>query len=139
MILAFKRRKDCFKLLTQIKLDIFPLIKVRIASRYFWHSVNISSYGLSQIKLKLIFLTFFSQGIEFCLLIKTPPHNYLFILSVLTVAGLIGNSLAFCVLCSAVYSRKSYSYYLRALAIFDSLTLIITGKLTNDFYPSISR
>ncbi len=46
----------------------------------------------------------------------------------LGVAGLIGNTLSFCVLCSPVYYRKSYSYYLRALAIFDSLTLIITGK-----------
>ena len=75
----------------------------------------------------------FLQGGEFRLLIKPPPQNYLLILSVLTAAGLIGNILAFCVLCSPVYSRKSYSYYLKALAIFDSLTLIITGKLRKFF------
>ena len=50
-----------------------------------------------------------------------------FFISVLTSIGLVGNSLAFCVLFAPIYSRKSYSYYLRTLAVFDSLTLIITG------------
>ena len=51
-----------------------------------------------------------------------------FFISVLTSIGLVGNSLAFCVLFAPMYSRKSYSYYLRALAVFDSLTLVITGR-----------
>ncbi len=41
--------------------------------------------------------------------------------------GLIGNTLSFIVMFSPVYHRKSYSYYLRALAVSDNLTLIIVS------------
>ncbi len=53
-----------------------------------------------------------------------------FMIVALTAVGIVGNGLAFFVLFSPVYSRKSYSYYLRALAVFDTLTLIITGTPT---------
>ena len=47
MVLAFKRREDCFKLLGKIKFDIFYSHQIkkksRIAARYFLHSVYISS------------------------------------------------------------------------------------------------
>ncbi len=52
----------------------------------------------------------------------------MFYILALTAVGIVGNGLAFFVLFSPVYSRKSYSYYLRALAVFDTLTLIITGN-----------
>ena len=42
------------------------------------------------------------------------------------VVGLFGNILSFLVMSQPVYKSKSYSYYLRALAIFDSLTLFTT-------------
>ena len=47
--------------------------------------------------------------------------------AVLTVVGVVGNALALLVLSTDLYSRKSYSHFLRALAVFDSLTLIIAG------------
>ena len=43
---------------------------------------------------------------------------------VLTLVGAIGNTLSFLVMSTKVYQRKSYSYYLRGLAVFDTLTLI---------------
>ena len=47
----------------------------------------------------------------------------------LTLVGLIGNTLSFMVMYSPIYNRKSYSYYLRALALSDNLNLIITCVL----------
>ena len=38
--------------------------------------------------------------------------------------GLVGNSISFTVMCTKTYRRKSYSYYLRALAVFDTLSLL---------------
>ena len=40
--------------------------------------------------------------------------------------GCLGNSTSFLVMCSPTYNRKSYSYYLRALAVTDTLHLLIT-------------
>lgn len=42
----------------------------------------------------------------------------------LTLLGITGNVLSFLVMGSPVYRRKSYSYYLRILAVFDTLTLV---------------
>ncbi len=44
---------------------------------------------------------------------------------IIVLFGIVGNTLSFCVMCSRTYAHKSYSYYLRALAIFDTLTLLI--------------
>lgn len=52
------------------------------------------------------------------------------VVPIMAIPGLIGNTLSFLVLFSPVYSQKSYSYYLRALAFFDSLTLVISTVLT---------
>ena len=54
-------------------------------------------------------------------------HIYVKIVCVplLAALGLVGNTLSFLVMFAPTYKRKSYSYYLRGLAIFDSLTLII--------------
>ncbi|ELU13857.1 hypothetical protein CAPTEDRAFT_209584 [Capitella teleta] len=54
----------------------------------------------------------------------------MFAVPLFAVTGLIGNTLSFLVLFSPVYHKRSYSYYLRALAVFDSLTLIITTIMT---------
>ena len=43
-----------------------------------------------------------------------------------TTIGLIGNSLSFVVWMSGPYRGKSYTYYLRSLAVFDNITLIST-------------
>jgi hypothetical protein len=51
---------------------------------------------------------------------------------VFCILGLIGNTLSFIVMFNKSYRRKSYSYYLRGLAIFDNLTLIIETVLTAD-------
>ena len=51
-------------------------------------------------------------------------HLKLICVPFLTVVGITGNALSFIVMGSPVYRRKSYSYYLRALAVFDSLTLL---------------
>ncbi|KAK2150468.1 hypothetical protein LSH36_404g03020 [Paralvinella palmiformis] len=44
----------------------------------------------------------------------------------LTLVGLVGNTLSFVVMYSPLYNRKSYSYYLRALAVSDNFNLIVT-------------
>jgi hypothetical protein len=54
----------------------------------------------------------------------------MFVVPLFTLTGLTGNTLSFLVLFSPVYHKRSYSYYLRALAVFDSLTLIITTVTT---------
>lgn len=43
---------------------------------------------------------------------------------VIVAAGIVGNILSFIVMSSRPLRHKSYSFYLRALAVFDSLTLI---------------
>lgn len=53
------------------------------------------------------------------------PYMKLSLVPLIAVIGIVGNILSFIVLCSPVYVRKSYSHYLRALAIFDTLTLIL--------------
>ena len=47
---------------------------------------------------------------------------------IITVIGVTGNILSFCVLKTRRYRFKSYSHYLCTLAVFDSLVLI--DKLT---------
>ena len=44
--------------------------------------------------------------------------------------GLCGNTLSFIVLGRRVYKHKSYSYYLRGVAITDSVTLVIVAVRT---------
>ena len=47
--------------------------------------------------------------------------------------GLCGNTLSFIVLGRRVYKHKSYSYYLRGVAVTDSLTLVIVAiRTTHD-------
>ena len=46
--------------------------------------------------------------------------------------GLLGNTLSFLVMFTPAFRRKSYSYYIRALAIFDNLTLVVTAILLAD-------
>ena len=57
---------------------------------------------------------------------------------IFTLIGLFGNGLSFIVMFSPVYHKKSYTYYLRALAVFDTLTLIVTLVITfNEFHYAI--
>ena len=65
----------------------------------------------------------------------TTWHLYLKLvcLPLFVIIGLVGNFLAFFVMCSRSYKHKSYSYYLRVLAVTDSLTLVLTAVTwTND-------
>lgn len=59
-----------------------------------------------------------------------------FILTPLIVlAGLIGNTLSFIVMKSKALRHKSYSHYLSALAVFDTLTLIIRQvRIVDEYY-----
>ena len=54
-------------------------------------------------------------------------QNYLKIICLpcLLVLGLFGNTVSFLVMSSPTYRRKSYSYYLRALALSDTMTLLL--------------
>ncbi|KAL4216305.1 hypothetical protein ACF0H5_024031 [Mactra antiquata] len=55
---------------------------------------------------------------------------------VIVLAGLIGNTLSFIVMKSKTLRHKSYSHYLSALAIFDTLTLLIRQVHTVDEFYS---
>ena len=61
-----------------------------------------------------------------CPELKWEPYLKLICVPILCVFGFIGNTVSFLVMCSGAYRRKSYGYYLRALAVFDNLTLIIS-------------
>ena len=61
-------------------------------------------------------------------------------LPIFLIVGLTGNVLAFFVMCSRSYKHKSYSYYLRVLAVTDSLTLILTTiTMTNEISHGLWR
>ncbi|ELU04775.1 hypothetical protein CAPTEDRAFT_186062 [Capitella teleta] len=62
--------------------------------------------------------------------LEWQQYMELVVVPIFVILGLVGNALSFLVLFSPVYSRKSYSYYLRALAIFDSLTLITSSVIS---------
>ena len=70
---------------------------------------------------------------------RCPKHKWEPLLNMICVPtfclfGLCGNTLSFFVMCGSAYRRKSYGHYLRALAVFDNLTLIINLVFTlNDF------
>ena len=53
------------------------------------------------------------------------PYMKLALVPVISVVGIVGNTLAFVVLRTPVFSRKTYSRYLQCLAVFDTLTLLL--------------
>ncbi|XP_053387787.1 growth hormone secretagogue receptor type 1-like [Mercenaria mercenaria] len=53
----------------------------------------------------------------------------------IVLAGLIGNTLSFIVMKSKTLRNKSYSHYLSALAVFDTLTLVIRQvRIVDEYY-----
>ena len=66
-----------------------------------------------------------ARRLEQCPDTSWQPYMKLICVPSLFIIGVFGNTLSFLVMCSDAYRRKSYGYYLRALAVFDNLTLLI--------------